>query len=84
MPSILKAKSVAVDINAAANTVSDATLVSAINTGTAAVLIVDQGTGNGIYIGAGERVFIEKASDSGLDATTGAASVWATSVAYKA
>lgn len=83
MPSILKATSVAVDINAGANTVSDATLVSLLNTTASATQVIDQGTGNNIYIGAGERVFIEKASASNLQAPD-AGPVWATAVAYKA
>jgi hypothetical protein len=83
MPSILKATSVAVNINAGANTVSDATLVSVINTTASATQVVDQATGNNIYIGAGERVFIEKASDSNLEAPD-AGPVWASAVAYKA
>lgn len=83
MPSILKATSVAVDINAGANTVGDSTLVSVINTTAAPTQIIDQGTGNNIYIGAGERVFFEKASDSSLSAPD-AGPVWASAVAYKA
>lgn len=83
MPSILKATSVSVDVNATASTVSDATLVSVLNTTASATQVIDQGTGNNIYIGAGERVFIEKASTSSLSAPD-AGPVWATAVAYKA
>lgn len=83
MPSILKPVSVAVDINSAASTVSGSTLVSVVNTTAAPTQVVDQGTGNNIYLGAGERVFIEKASDSSLQAPD-AGPVWATAVSYKA
>ena len=83
MPSILKATSVAADINAAPSTLGNATLVSVVNTTAAPTQIIDQGTGNNIYIGAGERVFIEKAADSSLQAPD-AGPVWASAVAYKA
>lgn len=78
---ILRALSTAVDINSAADDVDSATLVSVVNTGTAAVLITNS-NGNQVYIAAGERVVIEKDSTETLDATAGAASVWASKVAY--
>lgn len=79
---IIKPLSVAVDINAAAEDVSTAVLVSLVNTNTTACLIVNS-NGNGFYIGAGERVVVEKLSGETLEATTGSsASVWASAVAY--
>lgn len=80
---IIKPLSTAVDIDAAADDVSSATLVSVVNTNTTACLIANS-NGNEIYIAAGERVLIEKLASETLNATTGSsASVWATSVAYK-
>jgi len=79
---ILKSKGVSVDIQAAANLVGDATIVSVINTNTAPVLIVNS-NGNNLWIAAGERVLIKKEYDETLQATTGAtAEVWATPVGY--
>lgn len=79
---ILRALSTAVDINSAADDVDSATLVSVVNTNTVPVLVTNSNS-NEIYIAAGERVVIEKESSETLDATTGAASVWASKVAYK-
>jgi len=79
---ILKSKGVSVDIQAAANLVGDATIVSVINTNTVPVLIVNS-NGNNLWIAAGERVLIKKEYDETLQATTGAtAEVWATPVGY--
>jgi len=79
---IIKPVSVAADLDSAASNVSSATLVSVVNTNSAACLIVNS-NGNGFYIGAGERVVVEKLSTETLEATTGSsASVWASSVAY--
>ena len=79
---ILKTKGVSVDIQAAANLVGDATIVSVINTNTAPVLIVNS-NGNNLWIAARERVLIKKEYDETLQATTGAtAEVWATPVGY--
>ena len=79
---ILKSKGVSVDIQAAANLVGDATIVSVINTNTVPVLIVNS-NGNNLWIAAGERVLIRKEYDETLQATTGAtAEVWATPVGY--
>lgn len=78
---ILRALSTAVDINSTADDVDSATLVSVVNTDTVPVLIANS-NGNEIYIAAGERIVIEKASTETLDATAGAASVWASKVAY--
>jgi hypothetical protein len=80
--SILKATGVAVDINAAPDVVANARLISVLNTG-AAFPLVNVGTGNNLYIAAGERVVIEKAPSDALDAVGGTASVWATPIAYK-
>ena len=79
---IIKPVSVAADLDSAASNVSSATLVSVVNTNSTACLIVNS-NGNGFYIGAGERVVVEKLSTETLEATTGSsASVWASSVAY--
>ena len=79
---ILKTKGLSVDIQAGANLVGDATIVSVINTNTAPVLIVNS-NGNNLWIAAGERVLIKKEYDETLQATTGAtAEVWATPVGY--
>ena len=79
---ILKSKGVSVDIQAGANLVGDATIVSVINTNTVPVLIVNS-NGNNLWIAAGERVLIKKEYDETLQATTGAtAEVWATPVGY--
>ncbi len=80
---IVKPLSAAVNIQPAASAVSDATLVSVLNTNTGAVLIVNS-NGNTVYIAAGERVMIQKSPTETLQATTGASSaVWATSVAFR-
>ena len=79
---ILKTKGLSVDIQAGANLVGDATIVSVINTNTVPVLIVNS-NGNNLWIAAGERVLIKKEYDETLQATTGAtAEVWATPVGY--
>lgn len=79
---IVKPLSAAVNVQAAASDVSDATLVSLVNTNASAVLIVNS-NGNQVYIAAGERVVIQKNPSETLQATTGASSaVWATSVAF--
>ena len=79
---IIKPVSVAVDLNAAADDVSTAKLVSILNTNTTACLIVNS-NGTNFYIGAGERVVVKKLSAETLEATTGSsASVWASAVAY--
>lgn len=83
MGSILKPTGLTVDINAAANTVSDSSLVSIVNTATSPALVTDDGSGFNVYLAAGERVLIEKDHTSELDGTTGAASIYATPVAYK-
>lgn len=80
---IIKPLSTAVDIDAAADDVSSATLVSIVNTNTTPCLIVNS-NGNEFYIAAGERLLVEKLAAETLNATTGSStSVWATSVAYK-
>jgi len=85
MPNILKPLSAPVDINSAANTVNDSLLVSVTNMNTSAVLVNNTTTGNGIYIGSGERVFFEKNAADELHApASNASSVWASEVAYKA
>lgn len=79
---IITPKSAAVDINAGANNVSTAKLVSLVNTNSGACLIVNS-NGNGFYVAGGERVVVEKKAAETLEATTGSsASVWATSVGY--
>lgn len=79
---ILKPLSAAVNIQAGASAVSDATLVSVVNTNAGAVLIVNS-NGNTVYIAGGERVMIQKSPAETLQATTGASSaVWATSAAF--
>lgn len=83
MPSILKPTSVAEDLNAAPTTLGNATLVSVVNATASPNQVIDQGSGNNIYLGAGERVFIEKDAASNLQAPD-AGPVWATAVAYKA
>jgi len=80
--SILKATGVAVDIHAAPDVVSNARLVSVLNTGTACPLL-NVATGYQLYLAAGERVVIEKAPGDILDGVGGSASIWATPIAYK-
>jgi len=84
MPSILKPTGVAVDIQAGADSVQDAALVSVVNTATTPALVVDVASGFNIWLAAGERVFIEKDHASQLDGTAGASSIYASPVAYKA
>jgi hypothetical protein len=80
---ILKPKGAAANIQTAASALSNATLVSVVNTNTTAALI-ENSNGNEVYIAAGERVLIEKEPAETLEATTGAtAAVWATSVAFR-
>ena len=80
---ILKPNGAAVNIQTAASALSNATLVSVVNTNTAAALIVNS-NGNGVYLAAGERAVIEKEPAETLQATTGATTaVWATSVAFR-
>lgn len=79
---IIKALTSAVDIAAAADTVSDSNLVSVVNINAAATQIV---VGPGIvWIGAGERVVIEKGNSETVDAPDVASGVWATGVAFRA
>jgi hypothetical protein len=79
---IVKPLSTAVNIQSAASSVSEATLVSVVNTNTVPALIVNS-NGNGVYIAAGERMMIQKNPSETLQATTGASTaVWATSVAF--
>lgn len=79
---IIKPLSTAVDIQSAASSVSDATLVSIVNTNTSACLIVNS-NGNSFYIAAGERVMVQKVPSETLQATAGATTpVWATSTAF--
>ncbi len=79
---IIKPVSVAVDLDSAASNVSSATLVSVVNTNSAACLIVNS-NGNNFYLAAGERVEVKKLPAETLEATTGSsASVWASSVAH--
>ena len=79
---IIKPVSVAVDLDSAASDVSEATLVSVLNTNSGACLIVNS-NGSNFYIGAGERVVVKKLPAETLEATTGSsASVWASAVAY--
>lgn len=79
---IIKPTGVAADINAGANTVSDASLVSIYNTGNGFSL-VNTATGFNVWIAAGERIVVEKDNTDALDATGGSASVWATPIAYR-
>lgn len=79
---IIKPTGVAADINAGANTVSDASLVSIYNTGNGFSL-VNAATGFNVWIAAGERIVVEKDNTDALDATGGSASVWATPIAYR-
>lgn len=79
---IIKALTPAVDVATAPGTVSDSNLVSVVNTNAAPTQIV---VGPGIvWIGAGERVVIEKATGETVDAPDVASGVWATGVAYRA
>lgn len=80
---ILKTKGVSVDIQAGANLVGDAVLVSVINTNTVPTLITNS-NGNNIWIAAGERVEIKKEYDETLVASgTGVTEpVFATPIAY--
>lgn len=79
---IVKPLSPALNIQSAASSVSEATLVSVVNTNTAPALIVNS-NGNGVYIAAGERMMIQKNPSETLQATTGASTaVWASSVAF--
>lgn len=79
---IVKPLSTAVNIQSAASSVSEATLVSVVNTNTSPALIVNS-NGNGVYIAAGERMMIQKNPSETLQATTGASTaVWASSVAF--
>lgn len=79
---IVKPLSTAVNIQSAASSVSEATLVSVVNTNTTPALIVNS-NGNGVYIAAGERMMIQKNPSETLQATTGASTaVWASSVAF--
>lgn len=82
---ILKSKGASVDIQAGANLVGNAALVSVINTNTVAALITNS-NGNDIWIAAGERVVIKKEYDETLIASgTGVTEeVWATPVGYLA
>jgi len=84
MPSNIKPLSTPVDIQSAANTVSDATLVSVLNTSTSPALVVVTETGNGVYLKGGERIAIVKDPSHSLDGTDGDSSIWASSIAYKA
>ena len=79
---IIKPLSAPADLDSAASNVSSAVLVSIVNTNSTACLIANS-NGNGFYIGAGERVVVEKLAAETLEATTGSsASVWACAVAY--
>lgn len=84
MPSILKPTGVAVDIQAGADSVQDAGLVSVVNTAATPALVIDVASGFNIWLAAGERVFIEKDKTSQLDGSAGASSIYASPVAYKA
>ena len=80
---ILKPQGTAVDIQGVASALTNATLVSVVNTNTTAALIVNS-NGSEVYLAAGERVLIEKLPAETLIATTGATTeVWATSVAFR-
>jgi len=79
---IIKPLSAPADLDSAASNVSSAVLVSIVNTNSTACLIANS-NGNSFYIGAGERVVVEKLAAETLEATTGSsASVWASAVAY--
>jgi hypothetical protein len=79
----IKTIGVSVDIRSAPDTVGNAKRVSLINTHTAGALVVVVSTGHNFYIGAGERVIVEKAASDQLDGGAGGASIWATPVAYR-
>lgn len=81
---ILKVKSTATNIGTggAPSTVSDASVVSVINTGTAPSMITIAGTTSAeVWIAAGERVVIEKEPNATLVATV-SANVYASAIAY--
>ena len=84
---IIITRGVAVDINAGVSSVPNtnnigATLVSLVNTHSDPVLITVNPDNHGIYIAAGERIFIQKEPASELDGTAGGAAVRATAVGF--
>mgnify|MGYP003634815897 CR=1 FL=1 len=80
---IIKPLGNSVDIRALASNVGEATVVSVLNTDSSAVIIVNTTTGFDVYIGAGERVLIEKFPSHVLDGTAGLAPIYAAPVAYR-
>ena len=84
---IINAKSVSVDIRSGVSSVPNgssigASLVSLINTDSSAALVAINPDGTNVYIGAGERVIIQKDPAAELDGTAGGAPIWATAVGF--
>ena len=84
---IINPKSVSVDVRAGASSVPNAdsigaSLVSLINTHTSAVIVAINPNGTNVYVGAGERVVIQKDPAAELDGTAGGAPIWATAVGF--
>jgi|AACY02.12.fsa_nt_gi hypothetical protein len=83
MPSIIRPLSTPVDINLGANTVNDSVLVSVYNTNSLPALVTNDTTGNGVYVGPGERIYFEKSVEDEISTANNASSVWASEVAYR-
>ena len=84
---IIKPKGVAVDVQAGVSTVPQldgygATIVSLVNTNTAAAIVALNPDGTSVYIAAGERVLIQKSPATELDATAASLPVWASAVGF--
>jgi hypothetical protein len=84
---IINAKSVSVNVKAGLSSVPDlngngAKLVSLINTHTSAALVAVNPDGTNFYVGAGERVVIQKDSAATIDGTAGGGAIWATAVGF--
>lgn len=83
---IIKPKGSSVNIVGIASTVADsnnigATLVSLVNTQTAAVQVSLSPDGTDVYVAAGERVLIQKLPATTITVASGSA-VWATNVGF--
>ena len=84
MASVVKPLSTPVDINAAADGVDSASLVSVTNMNSSPVLVINVETGFGVYVSPNATVYFEKEPAETLSAPAANASeVWATSIAYR-
>jgi hypothetical protein len=84
---IINAKGVSVNVKAGLSSVPNtdgvgAKLVSLINTHTSAALVAVNPDGTNFYVGAGERVVVQKDPEATIDGTAGGGPIWATAVGF--